>query len=52
LVARGFAVAELAERVHVSQRAAEQFLAGARIKLGARNNTQAIYRAIIYRALL
>jgi len=51
-VARGFAVAELAERIHVSQRAAEQFLARARTKLGALNNTQAIYRAMVYRALL
>jgi DNA-binding NarL/FixJ family response regulator len=52
LVARGFAVAEIAERIHVSKRAAEQFLARARARLGARNNGQAIYRAMVYRALV
>jgi len=51
LVVRGFAVCEVAERMQVSGRSAEKFLAGARSKLGARNNAQAVYRAMVYRAL-
>jgi DNA-binding CsgD family transcriptional regulator len=50
-VARGFAVAEIAERIDVSKRAVEQVLSASREKLGARNSAQAIYRAMVYRAL-
>jgi len=51
LVVRGFTVREMAERMHASQRSAEKFLAGARLKLGARNNAQAVFRAMVYRAI-
>ena len=42
----------MAERLNVSVRSAEKFLAGARSKLGARNNAQAVYRAMVYRVLM
>jgi DNA-binding CsgD family transcriptional regulator len=51
MVMRGFTVSEIAERIHVSQRSAEKFLAVTRNKLGARNNAQAVYRAMVFRAL-
>jgi hypothetical protein len=40
------------ERPDVSVRATEKLLAGARFKLGARNNAQAVYRAMVYRGLV
>jgi DNA-binding CsgD family transcriptional regulator len=51
LIVRGFAVAEMAKRLNVSVRSAEKFLARARSKLAARNTAQAVYRAMVYRAI-
>jgi DNA-binding CsgD family transcriptional regulator len=51
LIVRGCTLVETAERLGTSVRMAERLLAGARRKLGARNNAQAVYRAIVYRAL-
>lgn len=48
--ARGFSVAEIAEHMRVSRRAAEKTLAAARDRLGARTTAAAIYRAMVYRA--
>jgi DNA-binding NarL/FixJ family response regulator len=50
-VARGFAVAAMAEHMGVSVRAAEKTLAEARERLGARTTASALYRAMVYRAL-
>ncbi len=50
-IARGYPPKHLAERMSVSLRAAEKFLARARAKLGAKTNAQAVYRATVYRAL-
>lgn len=51
LVARGYSIKEITVRLNVSVRSSEKFLANARSKLGARNTSQAVYRAMVYRAL-
>jgi DNA-binding CsgD family transcriptional regulator len=51
LLARGYSLTQLAEELRVSVRAAEKLAAAARSKLGARTNAQAVYRAMVYRAL-
>ncbi len=50
-LARGFTSAEAAEQLGVSLRGFEKHLAGARVNLKARTNAQAVYRAMVYRAL-
>jgi DNA-binding CsgD family transcriptional regulator len=50
--ARGFAVAETADHMGVSVRSVEKTLAAARDRLGARTTTAALYRAMMYRALV
>lgn len=52
LAARGFTSAEAAEQMGISLRGAEKVLATARDKLGARTTPAAIYRAVVYRALV
>jgi DNA-binding CsgD family transcriptional regulator len=52
LAARGFTSAEAAEQMGISLRGAEKVLATARDKLGARTTPAAIYRAMVYRALV
>ncbi|MGH6735586.1 MAG: response regulator transcription factor [Methyloceanibacter sp.] len=52
LSARGFNLEESAEQMSVSRRSVERTLAGARMKLGARTTPAAIYRAMVYRALV
>ena len=52
LLARGYSLAQLARQLCVSVRAAEKLAAAARTKLGARTNAQAVYRAMVYRALV
>jgi DNA-binding NarL/FixJ family response regulator len=52
LLARGYSLTQLAEELRVSVRAAEKLAAAARSKLGARTNAQAVYRAMVYRALV
>jgi DNA-binding CsgD family transcriptional regulator len=49
--ARGFTVAETAEHMGVSVRAAEKTLAAARKRLSAPTTSAAVYRALVYRAL-
>jgi len=50
--ARGFTVAETAEHMGVSISSAEKTLAEARKQLGARTTAAAVYRALVYRALI
>lgn len=52
LLARGYSLTQMAGELCVSVRAAEKLAAAARSKLGARTNTQAVYRAMVYRALV
>jgi DNA-binding CsgD family transcriptional regulator len=52
LAARGFTVAETAEHMGVSVRSAEKTLAAARKQVGARTTSAAVYRALVYRALI
>ncbi|WP_421725751.1 response regulator transcription factor [Bauldia sp.] len=49
LVARGFRTAEVGDHMNVSNRSAETYLAGARRKLKATTNAEAIYRGMVYR---
>jgi DNA-binding CsgD family transcriptional regulator len=49
LVACGFRLAEVGDRMNVSPRAAEKHLSGARRKLKARTNAEAVYRGTVYR---
>ncbi len=51
LLVRGFSMQCAAERSGLSQRGYEKVLAVVRAKLGARTNAQAVYRAMVYRAL-
>ena len=52
LLARGYSLTQAAGELHVSVRAAEKLAAAARSKLGARTSAQAVYRAMVYRALV
>lgn len=51
LAAGGCSVAEIALRQRVSRRAAEKTLSRIRCKVGARTTAEAVYRAMVYRAL-
>jgi DNA-binding CsgD family transcriptional regulator len=50
--ARGFTVAEAAEHMRVSLSSAEKTLAAARKQLGAGTTAAAVYRAMVFRALI
>ena len=52
LAARGFSAHESADHMGVSIRSIEKTLTGARKKLGARTTAAAMYRAMVYRALV